>query len=142
MPHATELSIGQVAEQVGLSVHTLRFYEREGILVHPVNRSSTGHRMYRESDVEWLRICVNLRASGMPLPGIRRYGELVRQGRGTEVARLDLLRQHRERVKERMAELQACLDTIDFKVNYYESHVAQGTAHELWTGEPPTCDAA
>ncbi|MFD0558141.1 DNA-binding transcriptional MerR regulator [Stackebrandtia endophytica] len=137
MPQPAELSIGQVAEQVGLSVHTLRFYEREGILVRPVDRSSTGHRMYRESDVQWLRICVNLRSSGMPLPAIRRYVELVRQGQGNESERLALLREHRDRVKERMAELQACLDTIDFKVTYYESHVAQGTAHRLWTGDLP-----
>lgn len=72
MPDATpELTIGQVAEQTGLSVHTLRFYEREGLLPMQIRRSSTGRRVYSAPDIEWLRICTSLRASGMPLDTIR-----------------------------------------------------------------------
>jgi len=81
------LSIGQVAERTGLSVHALRFYEREGLLANPVARGPEGRRVYREQDVEWLRICMNLRASGMPLATVRRYADLVRQG--TEMNRSD-----------------------------------------------------
>ncbi|MFD8558370.1 MerR family transcriptional regulator [Streptosporangium canum] len=55
-----DLSIGQVAERTGLSVHTLRFYEREGILANPVSRGPGGRRFYSESDVEWLRLCIIL----------------------------------------------------------------------------------
>jgi DNA-binding transcriptional MerR regulator len=83
MPEVTtSLSIGQVAERTGLSVHTLRFYEREGILTDPVRRGLNGHRLYSEDDVEWLSICTRFRASGMPLTAIRRYVDLVRQGPG------------------------------------------------------------
>ena len=57
------LSIGQVAERTGLSVHALRFYEREALLANPVARGPERRRVYREQDVEWLRICTNLRAS-------------------------------------------------------------------------------
>src|SRR5258708_28909058 len=92
------LSIGQVAEQAGLSVHALRFYEREGVLADPVRRGPGGRRVYGEHDIEWLAVCIKLRASGMPLPAIRRYAELVREGAGNEQERLALMRRHRERV--------------------------------------------
>lgn len=114
------LSIGQVAERTGLSVHTLRFYEREGILAHPVRRDPGGRRVYAGDDVEWLTVCIVLRASGMPLPEVRRYTELVREGMGNEVERLAILRQHRERVTEQMVQLTRCLDLINYKVGVYE----------------------
>jgi DNA-binding transcriptional MerR regulator len=94
-PTSTELSIGQVAQRTGLSVHALRFYEREGILAHPVRRDPGGRRVYDEQDVDWLAVCIVLRGSGMPLPVIRRYTELVRQGPGNEAERLSVMRQHR-----------------------------------------------
>ena len=101
---ASELTIGQVAERTGLSVHALRFYEREGILAQPVRRDPGGRRVYAEGDVDWLTVCIVLRGSGMPVPTIRRYTELVRQGAGTEAERLDLMRQHREQVLRQMAQ--------------------------------------
>ncbi|MFI9388168.1 MerR family transcriptional regulator [Kutzneria sp. NPDC052558] len=119
-----ELSIGEVAERTGLSVHALRFYEREGILANPVRRAAGGRRLYSEDDVEWLRLCILLRASGMPVPLIRRYTELVRQGDGNEQERLGLLRQHEQQVVEQIAELNRCLDVIRYKVAKYEDHLA------------------
>jgi DNA-binding transcriptional MerR regulator len=104
------LSIGELAERTGLSVHTLRFYEREGIFATPVRRALNGHRVYSEEDLEWLDTCSNVRASGMSLAAIRRYAELVRQGSGNEEERLTLLRQHRERVTTQISELSQCLD--------------------------------
>ncbi len=130
---APELSIGQVAERTGLSVHALRFYEREGILAGPVRRGPGGRRVYTDDDLEWLHICTRFRASGMPLPVIRDYAELVRQGPGNEAERLDLLRAHRDRVTARIAELTECLDMISHKVRCYGDRVAEGTADELWS---------
>src|SRR5690606_23871894 len=95
------LRIGQVAERTGLSIHTLRLYEREGLLVGPVRRLPNGHRVYGEWDVEWLSVCAKFRASGMPLADIRRYAELLRRGPGTEAERLRLLREHREALLRR-----------------------------------------
>src|SRR5215210_8829465 len=117
---ASNLSIGEVAERTGLSVHALRFYEREGILAHPVRRGLNGYRVYTEQDLDWLRICSSLRDSGMPLAGIRRYAELIRQGPGNEQERLDLLRQHRERVIAQIDDLNRCLDLVSWKVSVYE----------------------
>jgi DNA-binding transcriptional MerR regulator len=134
-----ELSIGEVAERTGLSVHTLRLYEREGLIADPVRRRDNGHRVYRESDVEWLTYCTKFRASGMPLASIRRLAELVREGPGNEEARLALLREHRQRVIDRIAELNDCLEVITNKVTVYERHVARGTARGLWS--PPVTGA-
>ncbi|HEU5485048.1 MAG TPA: MerR family transcriptional regulator [Microlunatus sp.] len=118
------MSIGEVAERTGLSVHALRFYEREGILANPVRRAAGGRRVYTEDDVEWLTLCTVLRASGMPLPMIREYTELVRSGDGNEHDRLELLRRHEDRVSEQIAELTRCLDLIRFKVAVYEDVIA------------------
>lgn len=114
-----------------MSVHALRFYEREGILAHPVERESNGRRVYRESDVEWLVLCTRLRASGMPLPAIRAYAELVRQGLGNEKERLSLLKEHRERVLGQIAELQECLSMIGYKIGWYEEALAKGETDPL-----------
>jgi DNA-binding transcriptional MerR regulator len=122
------LTIGQVAERTGLSVHTLRFYEREQILANPVQRGPGGHRVYSEDDVDWLTVCTILRGSGMPIPVIARYTALVRQGDGNEPERLALLRRHREQVTAQMAQLARCLDLISFKVGVYEDILAQPTA--------------
>ena len=120
------MTIGQVAERTRLSVHTLRFYEQEGILVSSVPRDAGGRRVYGEDDVDWLHLCVILRSSGMPIPDIRRYAELVRRGPGTHEERLELMRSHRARVSEQIAELNRCLELIDFKVAVYEDIVERG----------------
>jgi DNA-binding transcriptional MerR regulator len=126
------LSIGQVAERTELSVHALRFYEREGLLANPVRRDTAGRRVYTEDDIEWLNICTRLRASGMPLTAIRQYAELVREGSGNEPARLALLREHQDRVAERIRELNACFDLISYKVQVYSERLASGDADQLW----------
>jgi DNA-binding transcriptional MerR regulator len=115
-----ELSIGQVAERTGLSVHTLRFYEREGILAQPVRRAAGGRRVYTEDDVDWLTVCTILRGAGMPLPDVRRYTELVQAGDGNESERLDLLRRHEQRIHTQRQQLDRCLDLIKFKIGVYE----------------------
>ncbi|MFE2226120.1 MerR family transcriptional regulator [Streptomyces kronopolitis] len=128
-----ELSIGQVAERTGLSVHALRLYEREALLIGPVRRSSSGRRVYSESDVEWLINCTKFRASGMPLATIRRYVELASKGAGNEAERLAILRQHQQQVAHQIAELTECLNLITRKVAVYEEHVAHGETQDPWS---------
>ncbi len=119
------LSIGQVAERTGLTAHTLRFYEREGIIVNPVRRGPGGRRIYSEDDVEWLNLLTILRATGMPVTAIRRYTDLVRAGDGNEHERLALLRGHQEHVTAQLAQLTERLDLIRFKVGVYEDIIAE-----------------
>ncbi|GAB3809983.1 MerR family transcriptional regulator [Micromonospora zhanjiangensis] len=124
------LSIGQVAERTGLSVHALRFYENEGLFVEPVGRGPGGRRVYTEDHVDWLTVCIILRASGMPLPALRRYAELVRTGDGTERERLALLREHQTQVTGQIGKLTQCLDLIKFKIGVYEDLIDRnGTCH-------------
>ncbi|TCC04291.1 MerR family transcriptional regulator [Kribbella soli] len=126
------LSIGQVAERTGLSVHALRFYEREGLLADAVRRESNGRRVYTEDDVDWLNMCIKFRSSGMPLDTIRKYTELVRQGAGNEADRLALLKSHQDHVRAQIEELNECLNVITWKVDIYQQHVDAGTADGLW----------
>jgi DNA-binding transcriptional MerR regulator len=135
---APRLSIGEAAERTGLSVHTLRFYEREGLLASPIQRDSGGRRVYHQDDVDWITVCIILRASGMPLPAIRRYTELVRAGQGNETDRLVLLREHQERVVDQMNQLRNCLDLINFKVGVYEDVLDQLAVPSATSADP--CD--
>nr|WP_296071028.1 MerR family transcriptional regulator [uncultured Actinoplanes sp.] len=124
----TRLSIGQVAERTGLSVHALRFYEHEGLFVNPVRRGPGGRRVYSDHDVDWLTVCIILRASGMPLPALRRYADLVREGAGNEEERLELMREHQANVTTQIGKLNECLDLINFKVGVYEDILDQDNA--------------
>jgi DNA-binding transcriptional MerR regulator len=126
------LSIGQAAQRTGLSVHALRFYEREGLLASPPRRAADGRRSYSEDDLDWLELCVKLRSSGMPIASIRRYTDLIRAGSGNEADRLVILREHQERLTTQIAALTACLETVSFKVKLYEESLATGEADPIW----------
>lgn len=132
-----DLSIGEVAQRSGLSVHALRFYEREGLFANPVRRLANGRRIYHEEDLECLEICTKLRSSGMSLAEIRRYIELAREGAGNERERLELLRRHQDHVEGQIRELQRTLDMMRDKVRIYEDHLARGEADRLWNPTRP-----
>ncbi|GGR69809.1 DNA-binding transcriptional MerR regulator [Nocardioides luteus] len=122
--HSTGLTIAEVAERTGLTAHTLRYYERDGLMLE-VGRNGAGHRAYTERDLGWITLITRLRATGMPIREIRRYAEMVRSGGGNEGARLDLLRAHRDRVRAQLEETAAHLDAIEFKVAYYAAAVGE-----------------
>jgi DNA-binding transcriptional MerR regulator len=136
MSSTTTLGIGEVAARTGLSVHALRFYEQEGLLLHPVHRDGGGRRRYAEDDVDWVELITRLRASGMPLADVRRFAELVRAGPGNERERLELLRAHQDRVTAQLAELQRCHDLISWKVRHYDEHVSTGEGGDPWVSTP------
>lgn len=133
------LSIGQVAKDTGLSVHALRFYESQDLLLRALPRSGAGRRIFTAKDVEWLRICIRLRESGMSVARLREFARLVRQGPGNEHQRLAVLRQHRDQVEERIRRLAECLDVIAGKVSTYEQHLAANRAQGLW--DPSAADS-
>jgi DNA-binding transcriptional MerR regulator len=126
------LTIAEAARRTGVSAHTLRYYERAGLVVTRVDRTSGGRRRYRQLDLDWIKICTKLRATGMPIKVIRRYAELVSAGRGNESERLALLESHRADVLARLAELEENLQLIDRKIGVYRGRLDAGDADELW----------
>ncbi|SFW91046.1 MerR family transcriptional regulator [Amycolatopsis australiensis] len=126
------LTIAEAARRTGVSAHTLRYYERAGLVVTQVDRTSGGRRRYRKLDLDWIRICTKLRATGMPIKLIRRYAELVSAGRGNEQERLALLESHRADVVAKLAELAENLKLIDRKIGVYRGRLEAGDADDLW----------
>jgi DNA-binding transcriptional MerR regulator len=120
---AEQLTISDVAEATGLTNHTLRYYERAGLLLG-VGRNGSGHRRYNAQDVDWVVLVTRLRATGMPIRLIRRYAELVRAGEGNEAERLALLEAHRADVVAKIDELQHNLELIDYKIGLYRGRCA------------------
>jgi len=117
------LSIADAAAATGLTVHTLRYYERDGLMLDPVDRAPSGHRRYSPADLGWIVMLTRLRATGMGIAELREYAALCREGDGNEEARLTLLRAHRDRV---LAELEATrenLRAIDAKIGIYEQRL-------------------
>lgn len=111
-------TISEVAALTGLSAHTLRWYERIGLMPH-VDRSHTGQRRFTNRDLDWLSLVGKLRLTGMPVADMVRYAELVRQGEHTFEQRRELLEQTRSDVLARIAELHDTLAVLDYKIDIY-----------------------
>ena len=111
-------SPSQAAEQSGFSLDTLRYYERIGLL-DGIDRAPSGHRRFRDDDLEWLGVLRCLRDTGMPIAQMRSYAELARAGQATLAERLNLLTEHDARVQERIALLQAQHKHLREKIDWY-----------------------
>jgi DNA-binding transcriptional MerR regulator len=110
--------IGEMTALVGVSVDTLRFYERCGLIPGVVRRPN-GHRCYDERDVAWVRMLTALRSAGMSISTLQRFVRLSQQGDDTLAARCDLLAGHREVLRARIAELEGHLKLLDDKLAIY-----------------------
>ncbi len=112
------MKIGELAKRSGLTAHTLRYYERIGLLPR-AHRDSSGQRDYDASILIWVGFLGRLKTTGMPIREMLRYAALREQGRSTEPERRALLEAHRETVRAHVAELQACLLVLDTKIGGY-----------------------
>lgn len=112
-------SIAQAATRSGLSIDTLRYYERIG-LVEPPARDAGGRRTYTDQDLAWLYFLTKLRTTGMPIRMMREYAQLRHFGDATSARRRQILVEHRAEVRERIAELQSCVEVLDYKIENYE----------------------
>jgi DNA-binding transcriptional MerR regulator len=130
-----DLTISEVAERTGLTRHTLRYYERDGLMLG-VGRADSGHRRYSERDLGWIELITKLRATGMPIREVRRYAELVRADDGNEDERLALLRAHRERVLAQLDAMAAHLDAIDMKISYYARAIEMCESPDSYLSSP------
>jgi DNA-binding transcriptional MerR regulator len=115
---ADRYTISEVVARTGLTAHTLRWYERIGLMPH-IDRSHTGQRRYSEQDLDWLGFVGKLRLTGMPVADMVRYAEFVREGEHTFPDRLQLLVAHREDVIRRIAELRDTLVVLEHKIDLY-----------------------
>ena len=116
------LTISGAAEASGVSAHTLRYYERAGLL-DPVDRGHSGHRRYAEEDLVRIQFLTKLRSTGMPIRQIKAYADLVRRGEDTAEARLAMLEAHREAVLAQLEETSRNLELIEKKIDFYKERL-------------------
>ena len=119
-----KLTIQEVAQATGLTTHTLRYYERIG-LIHPINREENTRRCYTADDVGWIDFLLKLRATGMSIKDMQRYAELQRQGDETLPERVEMLKALRDNVKARIEELNEHLKLVHYKIDYYQQVIEE-----------------
>jgi len=114
------LTIQEAAERVGLSVDTLRYYERAGLL-SPILRTTGGQRRFDGADLNVISFVTKLRATGMPIRRIRQYMEASVRPDGSSPERRAILVEHRQSVLDKLRELNEAMELIDRKINRYDS---------------------
>ena len=112
------VTIGAAADLLGLTVETIRYYEREGLTLTPTGRTPDGWRRYTEPDLAWLAGVVMLRGTGMTMRELREFSAAYRSG-SSEHERLALLEAHRTRVLAQLAETHRHLRALDHKIDAY-----------------------
>ncbi|TQM44509.1 DNA-binding transcriptional MerR regulator [Pseudonocardia cypriaca] len=115
-PDVPTVDPAEAARRTGLSLDTLRYYEREG-LIGPIERATSGHRRYTADDLTWIGIVTCLRDAELGIADLRRFTELLRsEGTGDRVG---FLRRRREELVDRARRLQAAIAVLDDKISYY-----------------------
>jgi DNA-binding transcriptional MerR regulator len=122
LPRVSVYTPGQVVEETGFSLDTLRYYERIGLL-KSISRNSAGQRRFTQEDVGWLGMVRCLRDTGMPIAEMLRFAELTRAGEHTVRERIALLEAHDRRVRAQVDNLREKQAAIRSKIGYYRSVV-------------------
>lgn len=111
------MTIAQVADLLDISPHTLRYYERVGLV--EVARDGNGHRVYHAKAVRRLVFLTRMRLSGMPMRDLQHYISLIDAGEHTTPDRLDILLEHRDTIRRRIRELTLSLAATEYKIATY-----------------------
>ncbi len=119
-------SIGQAAQMTGLTAHTLRYYEKEGLLPF-VKKSGSGLRVFSDNDIGWLQMIECLKGVGMPLKGIKQYIDWFIEGDSTLEKRLQMFKEQKANLEAQMAQLQKHMNKINYKINLYSKAVEKGS---------------
>ena len=131
-PGAAGWDIATTADRLGVSAHTLRYYERIGLV--RVGRDASGYRRYDATAVRRLVFLTRMRTSGMTISDLQRYVDMVEAGRDTVPERLAMLTEHRSVLRTRIDELQLALSATDYKIAAYTRELQeQATAHDIDT---------
>lgn len=115
------MNITQFAKLTSLTPHTLRYYEKLGLLTN-ISRNSSGHRVYFQADIDWVTFINRLKDTGMPLEQILKYAHLRAEGNATLNQRCILLQKHRDALKTRIENELEHLRMLDLKITYYDAH--------------------
>lgn len=118
-------SISEIAEKMGISVHTLRFYDKQGLL--PFVERKNGRRVFKDEDFTWLRVLNCMKNTGMPLKEIREYMELCKLGDVSLKERQEIILKQKAALEEQINFLQYNLKELNYKVWYYEKAIEAGT---------------
>lgn len=112
-------SIGDFSKLTNLSIHTLRYYEKEN-LINP-ERNSANRRCYTENDVKWVEFIKRLKDTGMPIKEIKHYSELRSKGNSTLKERMEMLISHKQALNEQILKLQGHKLKLNDKIDFYKS---------------------
>lgn len=123
-------TVGELAKILNVQPSTLRYYDKEGLLPF-VDRSSGGIRMFKDSDIEWLKIIECMKKAGMSIKDIRTYIQLAMQGDETIDERLSLFIKQREEVKKQLNSLENTLDVLDYKIWFYQTAKSLGSVDKV-----------
>jgi DNA-binding transcriptional MerR regulator len=119
-------TVSQVAECLGITVYTLHYYDKEGLLPF-VDRAANGARVFKDADFRWLDIIMALKNTGMPLKDIKQYVEWSLAGDSTLKQRFEYIKRQKKAVEKQMEELKKYLELLDYKQWYYETAIEAGT---------------
>jgi len=131
-------TISEAAERTGYSAHTLRYYDREGLLPF-VEKTPSGKRLFREEDLEWILLIDCLKQTGMSIKGIRQYIDWYIEGDATIPQRYEMFIALRIEAARQMASLQRVMDKLEYKCGFYKEALASGT---IAAREERACAAA
>ena len=119
-------TVGEIAKKIGVAPSTLRYYDKEGLLPF-VERSGSGIRMFKDSDLEWLAVIECLKKTGMPIKEIKKFIDWCMEGDSTIEKRLELIDRQRDAVLREQEQLKKTLETLNYKHWYYETAKKAGT---------------
>lgn len=115
-------TIAETAKKFGLTAYTLRYYDKEGLLPF-IERTASGFRSFSDTDLEWLKIIMCLKNTGMTIKDIKQFINLCKEGESTYKERLEFLQRQKENIERQMADLQKNYETILYKVQYYKNAI-------------------
>lgn len=121
-------TIAEVAKKYGMTAHTLRYYDKEGLLPF-VDRTPSGIRSFKESDFEWLAVIICLKNTGMPIKEIRNFINLCQKGESTVEKRLAIFQAQKKNIEEQISLLNTHLEKVNFKIWYYSTAAKHGLAY-------------
>lgn len=123
-------TIAQASKKTGISIHTLRYYDREGLLPF-IERSANGNRLFNETDYEWITVLQCLKNTGMSLKQIRTYMDWCMQGDATLKKRLALFQAQKNVIEGQLKELENYQRIVEYKINYLKGRINGTEAKSL-----------